>query len=187
MNNRIYWTGDLYDEHYDKSVLAKWNGAGWDRVQVNKGNYTIGKLNNGSKYNPCVLGDFLGDWREEILLWEETTKKLIINATSYPSEYRLPHLMDDLNYRVQVVNQNCCYNQPPHLSFDPSHKYADNPNHATPDDPSQGITDVENAGNAGPDTIYTIQGIRIERITSPGLYIINGKKPSYVNYHAIID
>ncbi|MFG6386364.1 MAG: hypothetical protein K1V80_07845 [Muribaculaceae bacterium] len=176
MNNRIYWTGDLYDEHYDKSVLAKWNGAGWDRVQVNKGNYTIGKLNNGSKYNPCVLGDFLGDWREEILLWEETTKKLIINATSYPSEYRLPHLMDDLNYRVQVVNQNCCYNQPPHLSFDPSHKYADNPNHATPDDPSQGITDVENAGNAGPDTIYTIQGIRIERITSPGLYIINGKK-----------
>ena len=92
MNNRIYWTGDLYDEHYDKSVIAKWNGAGWDRVQVNKTNYTVGTLNNYTKYNPCVLGDLLGDWREEIVLWERGTNGtfLVINATSYPTEYRIP-------------------------------------------------------------------------------------------------
>jgi len=44
---------------------------------------------------------------------------LYICGTNYASDYMLPHLMDDLNYRAQVINQNCAYNQPPHLSFDP--------------------------------------------------------------------
>lgn len=143
---------------------------------MNAGNYVYGKLNNATKFNPCVLGDLLGDWREEIVTWDEATKHLIINATSYPTEYRLPHLMDDLNYRVQVVNQNCCYNQPPHLSFDPSVKYAGNPNVAQQDDIiTSGIDDIA-ADNNAPDVIYTIQGIRISKITAPGLYIKNGKK-----------
>lgn len=179
MNNRLYWDGDLYDEHYDKSCIAKWDHAslGFGRIQVNKTNYTIGKLNNGTKNNPCVLGDLLGDWREEIVTWNESNKYLIINATSYTTDFRLPHLMDDLNYRVQVVNQNCCYNQPPHLSFDPSVKYAGNPNVAKQEDETAGITDI-NADNTaeGEDVIYTLQGIRIDRITTPGLYIKNGKK-----------
>lgn len=179
MNNRLYWDGDLYDEHFDKSCIGKWNhnSPGFGRIKVNNTNYTIGKLNNYTKYNPCVLGDLLGDWREEIVTWNESNKYLIINATSYTTEFRLPHLMDDLNYRVQVVNQNCCYNQPPHLSFDPSVKYADNPNVAKQEDDTAGITDI-NADNTaeGEDVIYTLQGIRIDRITTPGLYIKNGKK-----------
>ena len=121
LNNRIYWTGTLAEEHYDKSVLEEYNSTGkyFGRVQVNGGNYTIGNLNNGSKYNPCVLGDLLGDWREEIVTWTESNGvySLIINATNYETPYTVPHLMDDLNYRAQVINQNCCYNQPPHLSY----------------------------------------------------------------------
>lgn len=122
LNNRIYWNGTLADDFYDKSVLEEYNvenKAFW-RMQVNGGNYTIGTLNNGSKYNPCVLGDILGDWREEIVTWtqqEDGTYNLIINATNYETPYTVPHLMDDLNYRAQVINQNCCYNQPPHLSY----------------------------------------------------------------------
>lgn len=179
INNRIYWDGDLYDEFYDKSIIAHWNPTSkwFDRYKVNNGNYTIGKLNNSSKYNPCVLGDLLGDWREEIMTWDETSHYLIINATSYTTDYRIPHLMDDLNYRVQVVNQNCCYNQPPHLSFDPSVKYAGNPNVAQQEDDMSGVTNIEDDKVAnGPDVIYTLQGIRLERISSPGIYIINGKK-----------
>ena len=178
INCRIYWDGDLYDEFFDKSIIAHWNheNSWFDRYQVNAGNYVHGKLNNSTKNNPCVLGDLLGDWREEIVTWDEKTKHLIINATSYPTDYRLPHLMDDLNYRVQVVNQNCCYNQPPHLSFDPSVKYAGNPNVAQQDDiKTSGIDDIA-ADNNAPDVIYTIQGIRIDKITAPGLYIKNGKK-----------
>lgn len=177
MNNRIYWTGDLYDEHYEKSIIAKWNGKGWDRVQVNKGNYTIGKDNNDSKHNPCVLGDLLGDWREEIVLWQDDN--LVINATSYATDYRIPHLMDDLNYRVQVVNQNCCYNQPPHLSVDPSVEYAGNPNCALQEDVTadyNSIDEIATPGHEGPDVIYNLQGMRIDRISSPGIYIVNGKK-----------
>lgn len=139
INCRVYWDGDLYDEYYDKSIIAHWNATGkwFDRFKVNNGNYTWGNLNNGSKYNPCVLGDILGDWREEIITWSGDATSgysLIINATNHPSDYRIPHLMDDLQYRVQVVNQNCCYNQPPHLSFDPAVVYAGNPNVAEEED-----------------------------------------------------
>ena len=120
-NNRIYWNGNLADDFYDKSVLEAYdhNGKYFGRMQVNGGNYTIGNLNNGSKYNPCVLGDLLGDWREEIVTWTESNGaySLIINATNYETPYTVPHLMDDLNYRAQVINQNCCYNQPPHISY----------------------------------------------------------------------
>ena len=177
INNRIYWDGDLYDEFFDKSIIAHWNheNAWFDRYKVNGGNYVIGKLNNSSKFNPCVLGDILGDWREEIVTWDGETNQLIINATSYTSTYRIPHLMDDLNYRVQVVNQNCCYNQPPHLSVDPSIVYAGNPNHATQEDDTSAVGGIE-AESAAADAIYTLEGIRIERITAPGLYIVNGKK-----------
>lgn len=132
INCRIYWDGDLYDEFFDKSIIAHWNptGKGFDRYKFNNGNYLWGNLNNGSKNNPCVLGDLLGDWREEIVTWTgDATNgyKLYVNATSYESEHRILHLMDDAQYRVQVVNQNCCYNQPPHLSYDPAVRFAPPP------------------------------------------------------------
>ncbi len=124
LNNRIFWNGTLADDFYDKSVLEYWNPtekAFW-RMQVNGSNYTMGNLNNGTKYNPCVLGDLLGDWREEIVCWTQDASgnyQLVINATNYQTDYTLPHLMDDYQYRAQVINQNCCYNQPPHVSYDP--------------------------------------------------------------------
>lgn len=121
VNARVYWDGDPYDEFFDKSIIAHWNaaGKGFDRYKFNGGNYLWGSLNNSSKNNPCVLGDLLGDWREEIVTYNNANNCLYINATNYESDYELPHLMNDLNYRSQVVNQNCAYNQPPHLSYDP--------------------------------------------------------------------
>ncbi len=154
INCRIYWDGDLYDEFFDKSIIAHWNptGKAFDRYTFNGGNYLWGELNNGSKNNPCVMGDLLGDWREEIVTWSNTdmdkTKDsngypiytcrgnfyLCICATSFTSDYRIPHLMDDPDYRAQVILQNSVYNQPPHLSCDPSVKYAGNPNQAQQED-----------------------------------------------------
>ncbi len=121
LNNRVYWDGLLADCYYDKSVLESYNPTAntFDRIQVNGTNYTIGNLNNDTKYNPCILGDILGDWREEIVTWTEEngTYYLIINATNYESDYTVPHLMDDPNYRAQTIGQNVCYNQPPHLGY----------------------------------------------------------------------
>lgn len=132
INCRVYWDGDLYDEFFDKSIIAHWNptAKSFDRYRFNNGNYLWGNLNNGSKNNPCVLGDILGDWREEIVTWTGDNTSgfsLYINATSYTSDFRLPHLMDDPQYRVQVVAQNVCYNQPPHLSYDPAIRFAPAP------------------------------------------------------------
>lgn len=145
INCRIYWDGDPYDEFFDKSIIAHWNptSKAFDRFKVNGGNYTAGSLNNYSKLNPCVLGDILGDWREEIVTWTGDATNgysLIINATNHATDYRIPHLMDDAQYRVQVVNQNCCYNQPPHLSFDPAVLYAGNPSVAEEEDEEKVIT-----------------------------------------------
>ncbi len=39
------------------------------------------------------------------------------------------------------------------------------------------IEDIE-AGNEGEEVIYNLQGIRLDRVSGPGLYIINGKKCS---------
>ncbi len=126
-NYRIYWDGDLADEFCDKSIIAHWNSANksFDRYKVNGGNYVPGTLNDGTKYHPGLLADVLGDWREEIINWREENGKyyLVISTTSYPSDYMLPHLMDDMDYRAQVISQNVCYNQPPHLSFDPIEEY----------------------------------------------------------------
>lgn len=122
LNNRIYWNGTLADDFYDKSVLEYWNpdGNGFWRMQVNGGNYTYGTLNNATKYNPCVLGDLFGDWREEIVNWQlsGSNYQLVINATDYQTDYCVPHLMDNYAYRSQVISQNCAYNQPPHLNYD---------------------------------------------------------------------
>ena len=125
INNRIYWKGDPYDDFFDKSVIGHWNTSGkyFDRIQVNGSNYTPGTLNNGTKYNPCVLGDMLGDWREEIVTYNSANNALIITTTNYESNYRIPHLMDNRQYAELIANQNVGYNQPPHLSYDPAKTY----------------------------------------------------------------
>lgn len=124
LNNRIFWNNTLADDFYDKSILEYWNpeANGFWRMQVNGGNYVYGNENNGTKRNPCVLGDLLGDWREEIVNWTQAQNgdyQLVINATNYETNYTFPHLMDDYAYRAQVISQNDCYNQPPHVSYDP--------------------------------------------------------------------
>ena len=124
---RVYWNGDLADDFYGKNVLENWNpdNNSFGRMQINGAPYVVGNYNNDSKQNPCVSGDLLGDWREEIVTWDQSGSdyRLVINATDYPTDYRLPHLMDDFAYRAQLIGQNDCYNQPPHVSYDPITRY----------------------------------------------------------------
>ena len=199
INCRIFWDSDLYEEFFDKSIIANWNPSSkaFDRYKFNNGNYLWGQLNNGSKNNPCILGDLLGDWREELVTWDNTdmdvTKDdngypiytirgdfyLMICATSYETTYRIPHLLDDLDYRAQVILQNSVYNQPPHLSFDPSVKYKGNPNQAQQEDLADptAIEDVKvDNGAEDTDAIYTLQGVKVNQMTAPGIYIKGGKK-----------
>ena len=53
-----------------------------------------------------------------------------------------------------------------------------NPNRALQEDVDadyDGIEDIT-PDHEGPDVIYNLQGIRLDRVTTPGLYIVNGKK-----------
>ncbi len=165
INCRIYWDGDLFDEFFDKSIIAHWNPTGkyFDRIKVNGGNYVWGTLINGSKHNPCVMGDLLGDWREEIVTYDNNTNHLIINATNYESSYPVPHLMDDIQYRENVVSQNVGYNQPPHLSYDPAVHY--------------GVIKVDKPVGDLKDGNYYIQNVK------SGKYLLAG---SYFGTRAIV-
>ena len=122
--DRLYWTGTLGDDFWGKGVLETWNplSKNFDRLIgcVNGGNYTLGKTNNDSKNNASLLGDVFGDWREEVICWTEggtTGYQLTVNATNYQTDYIVPHLLDDIDYRAQIIAENCCYNQPPHLGY----------------------------------------------------------------------
>lgn len=122
--DRLYWTGTLGDDFWGKGVLETWDPSykGFSRLTgcVNGGNYTYGNTNNSTKNNACLIGDVFGDWREEVIGWTTggaTGYQLVVNATNYETDYIVPHLMDDLDYRAQLIEENCCYNQPPHLGY----------------------------------------------------------------------
>ena len=112
-NFRVYWDGDLQDELLDGTRLDKWDGTRATRL-VNFADFGARAI-NGTKQNPCLSADILGDWREEIVYHDED--KLLIFTTTIPTPHRLPTLMHDPLYRLAVVTQNVAYNQPPHLGF----------------------------------------------------------------------
>ena len=72
-------------------------------------------MNNDSKNNPCFQGDIIGDWREEIVVRCGTN--LRVYTTGMGTDYSLPTLWFDHQYRQAMVWQMMAYNQPPHLSY----------------------------------------------------------------------
>ena len=73
--------------------------------------------NNGTKGNPCLSGDILGDWREEVIWPSEDQTELRIYSTTIPAVDRRATWMNDRQYRLAIAWQNVAYNQPPHPSF----------------------------------------------------------------------
>jgi rhamnogalacturonan endolyase len=113
-NFRIYWDGDLQDELLDGNKLDKWTGSGSTRLIT----FSLGSSVNGTKNNPCLSADILGDWREEALYYSTANPdRLVLYATTIPTEHRFFTLMHDPVYRLGIAWQNVSYNQPPHLGF----------------------------------------------------------------------
>ena len=125
LNFRIYWDGDLLDEEYtgtgakDAGSWAKIvkqsgpNGTGSGNTRLFTSG--IGTTNNGSKNNPCFIGDILGDWREEIIMREGSD--IVVMATPIESDYGFFSLWADHVYRQAMGTQMQVYNLPPHLSY----------------------------------------------------------------------
>lgn len=95
--------------------ISKWNGDGVDYIDLPGENETT--LNNGSKSNPVLSADILGDWREELVVRAADNKSIRIYVTDYETDYRFHTLMSDVPYRLSVLTQNISYNQPSELGY----------------------------------------------------------------------
>lgn len=115
VNFAIWWDGDLSRELLDGTRIFKWEPEAARAVPLLDPKGVAS--NNGTKANPALSADILGDWREEVILRTEDNKSLRIYATPYPTEHRLVTLMHDPVYRLGVAWQNVAYNQPPHTSY----------------------------------------------------------------------
>jgi hypothetical protein len=118
VNGAVWWDGDLGRELLDGTIMDKWNPATQSLNRL----FTIYQAapvssNNDTKKNPCLTGDILGDWREEIILRRTDNTALILFTTNISTDYRITTLMHDPQYRTAVAWQNSGYNQPPHPSF----------------------------------------------------------------------
>lgn len=115
VNFALWWDGDLLRELLDSTKVFKWN---W---QTGKSDIIFSaegvSTNNGTKNNPALSGDILGDWREEIIFRTSDNKALRIYSTAIPSEHGFVTLLQDRQYRLALTWQNTAYNQPPHPSF----------------------------------------------------------------------
>ncbi|MBQ3753185.1 MAG: rhamnogalacturonan lyase [Prevotella sp.] len=113
-NFRIYWDGDAQDELFDKGAL---NDGNLSTRLLTCGDYG-NSVTYGSKANPLLIADILGDWREEIVMFDHTDSCTInIFSTTKATKMAVPTLMHDHIYRMSVAWQNVGYNQPPHLGF----------------------------------------------------------------------
>ena len=114
INFGIWWDGDLLRELLDRSVVSKYD---WEKREVVDLQRFDGQFNNGTKSNPCLSADLLGDWREEVLVRNRESTELRLYVTTIPTDYRINCLMQDIPYRLSVATQNVAYNQPPEPGY----------------------------------------------------------------------
>ncbi|MEW7847608.1 rhamnogalacturonan lyase [Massilia aurea] len=116
-NFALWWDGDLLRESLDGTRIEKWNPQTQRLDPLLDGAKFGAASNNGTKANPVLSADLLGDWREEVVWRSANDDALLVFSTTIPTTHRLAPLMRDRQYRVQVAAQNGGYNQPPHPSF----------------------------------------------------------------------
>lgn len=152
VNFRVYWDGDLQDELLDGVKIDKWNGTKANRM-ITLSDYSNAASCNSTKATPNLSADILGDWREEIILWDsKTCSDLLVFTTIIPTEYKITTLMHDPVYRMGIAWQNVAYNQPPHLGY------------------YLGDQDTENASFAKKGIGYLNQSIDLGEAISPISY-----------------
>ena len=114
VNFGIWWDGDLLRELLDRATVSKYDWKNHAVVDLQKFD---AQFNNGTKSNPCLQADLLGDWREEVLCRNRESTELRLYVTTIPTDYRINCLMQDIPYRLSVATQNVAYNQPPEAGY----------------------------------------------------------------------
>jgi rhamnogalacturonan endolyase len=116
-NMGVWWDGDTLRELLDHTTVSKWNWLdATETTLLAAADYGC-VSNNGTKGNPCLVADILGDWREEIIWGTEDNSELRIFTSTEPTDRRFVTLMHDPVYRLSVAWQNVAYNQPTQVGF----------------------------------------------------------------------
>jgi rhamnogalacturonan endolyase len=116
-NMGIFWDGDVLSEILNGALVGKWNYNSNTTDKLLDARDFNCVQNNGTKANPCLSADILGDWREELIYRTKDNTELRIFSTTIPTTFRFYTLMHDPQYRLSIVWQNVAYNQPPHTGF----------------------------------------------------------------------
>ena len=112
----LWWDGDRLRELLGRgSSVMKWNWKEGREELLLRTSENTSKRRWGRR--PCLVGDLLGDWREEILLPAPDGESLRLFTTTIPTEHRIRTLMHDPQYRLGMAWQNVVYNKPAHPSF----------------------------------------------------------------------
>ena len=114
INFGIWWDGDLLRELLDHETVSKYVGA---RNCTPLMKMEGCAFNNGSKSNPSLCADILGDWREEVVVRTADSRSLRIYISPIPTRYRFHTFLADPVYRHSVTMQNIGYNQPTNVGF----------------------------------------------------------------------
>lgn len=138
INFGIWWDGDLCRELLDHETVTKYKTAKNIREMTGKsdesltgtpfdftGSHSTVSLahfddcafNNGTKSNPSLCADVLGDWREEVLCRTADNRHLRLYITPIPTKFRFHTFLSDPVYLHSVIMQNVGYNQPTNAGF----------------------------------------------------------------------
>ena len=113
----IFWDGDVLSEILNSTNIDKWDYGNAKTSRLLDASKYNCRSNNGTKANPVLSADILGDWREEVIYKTADNNELRIFTTAIPTDHKFYTLMQDPQYRLSIAWQNVAYNQPPHTSF----------------------------------------------------------------------
>jgi len=114
-NQSVRWAADATTQIVNGSGTATPTIDDWTRGTLLTATGTL--TNNGTKGNPSLVADILGDWREELLVRTTDSTAIQIHFSTELTDRKLYTLMHDPHYRVEVARQNTTYNQPSYPSF----------------------------------------------------------------------
>ena len=115
VNMACWWDGDLLRELLDKISITKYDYKNKTSNVIFSADECLS--NNGTKATPCLQGDIIGDWREEVLFRTTDNKNLRLYVSTHDTGYRFHTFLEDPVYRISIATQNVAYNQPTQPGF----------------------------------------------------------------------
>jgi hypothetical protein len=111
----IKWSADMTTQIVNGSGDQAPTIDDWKRGRLLTATGT--RTNNGTKGNPSLVADVVGDWREELLVRTADSSALRMYLSTEVTNHKLYTLMHDPQYRAEVARQNTAYNQPAYTDF----------------------------------------------------------------------